>query len=201
MSATLTEEVLSTLKQRDSTNGPPVLRLEADTSELHESLPPSYFPCLDARPGIKGALQSTEVSFRDINRLRSFCRNNYVSSLSVFHAAWALVLRCYLGNLSVCFACKSSQLAENGEEKLAINHFDDVCQVEVGDATTILDILKKFCKSQQAETQSSIYEPSRGSDVLPMNTSLVYREVGQQDWSGMGGLAVQEYASTSLINV
>lgn len=56
------------------------------------NLPPSCFPCLDARPGSKESWQFVEVAFRDIVHLRSFCKEYKVSAISVFQVAWALVL-------------------------------------------------------------------------------------------------------------
>ncbi|KAL8849328.1 MAG: hypothetical protein Q9221_005679 [Calogaya cf. arnoldii] len=67
------------------------LRLKAeDAEDVQELLPPSYLPCLDAKPGANGSWQSAEIPFKDGVRLKSFCIQQKVSSCSILQLAWAL---------------------------------------------------------------------------------------------------------------
>lgn len=169
-----------------------------DTKD-HNDLPHSYFPCLDSRSGQQRSWQSIEVPFKDAVCVQSFCREHNVSSLSIFQAAWAMVLRCYLGSPSVCFASNSSEIAKDANRATV-----SVCQMEFAEATSMLDVLKGMhtkclsSPSQPWQTQSSIRERPDVQDILPMNTSLVYREDG---WSTMHRLAVPENALRDLNNV
>lgn len=174
------------------------LHVAAHAPSIHDSIPPSYFPCLDSRPGMQGAWQSTEVSFRDVNWLRAFCQDKHVSSLSVFQAAWALVLQCYLGNPKLCFACESSVLAEDAGENLGADDFVGICQADIGERTSALDIMKGPCLQK---TQCSIGERGTDSRAFPINTSLVLRKVRQQAWTGMDGIATRDHTSIGLDNV
>lgn len=198
MSTTLTEEVIFSSKRPGRTSDPPVLQPGADDTVSSQELSPSYFPCLDSRPGVRGAWQSVEVSFRDLSRLRSFGNEHGVSSLSVFKAAWALVLRCYLGESNVCFACISSSSASSGDMKIESKPSIGICRVEVGEAQSILDVLKK---TLMEKALFSFPERSNGSKSPPINTSLVLQELHQQDWSGLGGLATHFHDSRSSDNV
>ena len=171
-------------------NRTPLLPSMADDVGVTPELPPSYFPCLDARPDAKGSRQSVEVPFRDINRLRFFCNENGISALSVFQTAWALVLRCYLDNPSVCFAYKSSNRAEAAKSSLKSDPGISVCHVDFGAATSISDVLRGVVKSylqspsQQPNSPSSFREAEH-LDHLPLNTCLVYSEDGNPGWSAL----------------
>ena len=213
MSATLQEEMASISKRSGSTKGTSMLHLKGGNTDededlqlSHQDLPQSYFPCLDSRAGINRGFQSTEVPFRDTPRLRSCCTENDVSSLSVFQAAWALVLRCYLGNPSVCFvysSCENPDAEEISKSPSSVS----VCQVGFGATTSLLDVLKGAHKkhvqssSQPSKFHASFHQPSIGPDFLPINTALVYREENQRDWSGVVRPVNENYASNSLNNV
>ena len=213
MSATLQEEMTSTSKRSGRTKGTSMLHLKGgktdedeDLELSYQDLPQSYFPCLDSKAGINRGFQSTEVPFRDTPRLRSFCTENDVSSLSVFQVAWALVLRCYLGNPSVCFAyssCENPDAEEISKSPSTVS----VCQVDFGATTSLLDVLKGAHKkhaqssSPPSKFHASFHQPSIGSDLLPINTALVYREEKQRDWLGVVGPVDENYASNGLNNV
>ncbi len=146
----------------------------------HNDLPHSYFPCLDSRPGQNRAWQSNEVPFKDAVRVQSFCREHNVSSLSIFQAVWAMVLRCYLGSSSVCFASNSSEIAEDANSATV-----SVCRMEFTETTSVLDVLKGVytryfpSPSRPSQTQSANHERPDVPDILPMNTLLIYREDNQ----------------------
>lgn len=173
-------------------NGPSVLHPQVRNTEDHNHLPHSYFPCLDSRPGQNRAWQSNEVPFKDAVRVQSFCREHNVSSLSIFQAAWAMVLRCYLGSPSVCFASNSSEIAEDANSATV-----SLCRMEFTETTSVLDVLKgvytKYfpSPSQPSQTQSSNHEQPDLLDILPINTSLVHRE---DNLSMMHRPAIPEYA-------
>ena len=169
-----------------------------DTQD-HSRLPHSYFPCLDSRPGKNGAWQSGEVPFHDAARVQSFCREHNLSSTSFFQAAWAMVLRCYLGGPSVCFASDSSEMAEDASSATV-----SVCQIDFNEMMSVLDVMRGMdlkhlpSPSQPSQTQSSVHGEPRTPGVLPMNTSLVYRE---DDQSLMHRPVIQEYAHGGLNRV
>lgn len=170
------DSVIRQAFEQRSMNGPSMLHPQVGDTEYHNDLPHSYFPCLDPRPGQNGAWQSTEVPFKDVLRLQSFCREHNVSCLSLFQAAWALVLRCYLGSPSVCFASDSSDMAEDANGTTV-----SVCRIAFSETSSILDILKGlytkcFPSSSEPSLQSSVHAQPDVLDSLPMNTSLVYRE-------------------------
>ena len=162
-----------------------------------EDLPQSYFPCLDSRPGTSRAWQSTEVPFRDAVRLRKFCEQYNASSLSVFQAAWALVLRCYLGNPSVCFVCSSSENYE-AEVISGVAPSTSVHHVDFGATTSLLDVLKG---AHTIHLQPSSHQSSIGHNILPINTTLVYREATKRDWYGAIRPVNQCYAYDSRKDV
>ena len=199
--------MLSTPKPSDSIESPPMLHLIVSDAEDLDDLPLSHFPCLDSRPGTDRIWQSTEVSFKDVVRLRSFCRENDVSFQSVFQAAWALVLRCYLGNSAVCFAYNSSETPEDADKHSNPNPNITVCRVEFGAGASILDVLKEVdtkrfrSSSQPSKIHSSVHQQSSGPQILPINTSLVYREEKQRYFCGVDRPAIQTYAGSGLSNV
>lgn len=180
-------------------NGLSIPHPQVGDTEDHNDLPHSYFPCLDSKPGQDRAWQSSEVPFKDADRVQSFCREHHVSSLSFFQAAWAMVLRCYLGSPSVCFTSNSSNIAE-----LANSATVSVCQMEFAETTSMLGVLKavhtKYLSSpsQSLQTQSRIHEQPDIPDNLPMNTSLVHREDSR---SMMHTLAIPEHALRDLNKV
>ena len=194
------EENSSFFKQSGSMNGLSRLQPQAGDTEDHNDLPHSYFPCLDSRPGQNRAWQSNEVPFKDAVRVQSFCREHHVSALSFFQAAWAMVLRCYLGSPSVCFTSNSSNRAE-----IANSATVSVCQMEFAETTSMLDVLKavhtKYLSSpssQPWQIQACIHEQPNIPNILPMNTSLVYREDSR---SMMDTLAIPEHALRDLNKV
>lgn len=173
-------------------------------SSEQPDFPPSHFPCLDSRPGISTSWQSTEVPFKDIDRLQSFCNENDVSTLAVFQVAWAFVLRCYLANPSVCFTCSSSEAKDGTGNMPEYSPTPSVCQVDFSPETSVMDLLtgtnmQSFpIPFRPMRTQSLINEHPT---ALPLNTSLVYRREKQSNWSGVVRPAAQVLACTGLVNV
>lgn len=166
--------------------------MDAHTAEETENLfdlPPSNFPCLDANPGASTVWQSTEIPFRDLTLLQSFCIEYNVSPLSVWQAAWALVLRCYLANQSVCFACEVSKEAADADQSLLSNTSDDLlCKAEIEAEVPVIDLLRgmKTIKhnpsSHLARASLSCVGLSLGLAILPANTLLIFHEHERQDW-------------------
>ena len=171
-----------------------------------EVFPPSLFPCLDSRPGSNSSWQSTEVPFKDVDILQSYCTRNEVSALAVFQTAWAFVLRCYLNNSSVCFI-SSSFKRENGENTFRSSSNRRVCQVDFEAGNSVFDIIRRASMqctripSHPLKSQPFIGEQSNSLETLSVNTSLVCREENQQDWSGVVRSTIKNEASASPINV
>ena len=172
-----------------------------------QGFPPSLFPCLDSRPGSNSSWQSTEVPFKDINSLQSYCTRNGVSPLAVFQTAWAFVLRCYLNDTSVCFIYSSSERENGIDDALRSPSNRSVCQVKFEAGISVIDILKRArmqcigIPSRPLNSQAFIGEQSNSLETLAANTSLVYREETQQDWSGVVRSTIECEASASPINV
>lgn len=172
-----------------------------------QGFPLSLFPCLDSKPGSNSSWQSTEVPFKDVDSLQSYCTRNEVSSLAVFQTAWAFVLRCYLNNSSVCFTYSSSK-SKDGPDNAVISPPNlGVCQVDFELGIPVFDILKRASiqcfriPARPLKSHPFIGEPSNSLENFPMDTSLVYREENQQHWSGVVRPTIKNEASGSLINV
>lgn len=170
-----------------SPNALPVLHSKVEKVEEDVVLPPSYFPCLDARQATSKSWQSVEVPFGDINRLRSFCDEHDVPTTSVFQAAWALVLRCYLGNASVCFASRSSSTADEMRRLPEVNPDICVCQIDFQAVSSMADIFRVIM-SRPLSPPRIYRSPLAVNETtlpvnLPLNTFLSCRQDESQDWS------------------
>ena len=171
-----------------------------------KGLPISLFPCLDSKPGSNSSWQSTEVPFKDVDILQSYCTRNEVSALAVFQTAWALVLRCYLNNSSVCFVYSLSQSKDRRDNGAMPPHLG-VCQVDFETGIPLFDILKRAsmqCSeipSRPSKAHPFIGEQSDTLKTLPMNTSLVYRGENQQNGSGVVSSTIEKKSGTKRINV
>lgn len=172
-----------------------------------QGFPLSIFPCLESRPGSNSNWQSTEVPFKDVDSLQSYCTRNEVSALAVFQTAWALVLRCYLNNSSVCFIYSSSKGKDGPDNAVMSPPHLGVCQVDLEAGIPVFDILKRAnmqcsgISSRPLKSHPFIGEQSNTLETLSMNTSLVYREENQQNWSGVVRSTIKNEASANLINV
>ena len=168
--------------------------------------PLSLFPCLDSRPGSNSSWQSTEVPFKDVDVLQSYCTRNDVSALAIFQTAWAFVLRCYLNTSTVCFIYSSSK-RENGENTLRSSFNRSVIQVDFEAGNSVFDIIRRASMrcteipSRPLQSQPFVGEQSNSLETLSVNTSLVYREETQQDWSGVVRSTLENETSASPINV
>lgn len=155
------------------------LRLVGEDVGKVQNLPPSYLPCLDARPKGDSSWQSTEVPFKDIFRLESFCSEHNVSSESVLQAAWALVLRCYIGNPSVCFMFQSSKGNTNDVDAMVSDPIKSICVVEIeGVAPAIETIMrmKKHRRRGRSRSMSAHSQDSLSLEDIPGNTGLFIRD-------------------------
>ena len=63
---------------------------------------PCSFPELQGEPGARGA-STINVPVADAHALRAFCSAHETTPATLLHLVWALVLRAYTGNDSVCF--------------------------------------------------------------------------------------------------
>ncbi|KAI4201641.1 MAG: hypothetical protein LQ350_003120 [Teloschistes chrysophthalmus] len=190
MSFTRQETISTNGFHESNVDTPATLLLESHGEIVHHlpDLPPTIFPCLDARPGLGQCWQSSEISFNDINLLRAYCRQYDLSSLAVLQAAWALVLRCYTGNPSPCFACEVSEEATDASMSSAPNAISKFCTAEIGGEMRVLELVKGMsmsaCKlpSQSLKAQSFPTMQPSPSGVLPVNTLLNFRDKKEQDW-------------------
>ena len=168
--------------------------------------PLSIFPSLDSRLGINSNWQSTEVPFKDVDSVQSYCIRNEVSALAVFQTAWAFVLRGYLNNSSVCFIYSSSKSKDGPDKALISPPNVGVCQVNLEMGIPVYDIVKRASMqcfgipSRPLKSHPFMDEPD-SLQTFPMDTSLVYREENQQHWSGVVKPTVKNEASANLINV
>ena len=177
-------------------------------NDLRDS-PASFFPCLDSKPGSSGEWQSAEVPFRDVVGLHTFCTEHKVSPLAIFQTAWALVLRCYLANSSVCFACSLIDEMNVVERIAEIEDFyqnTSNCCAELEDSMLILDLLRAMhinCINSQPNSSKPFIPTDTELNrpvTNPFNTSLLYRRVKSQNWFIEGRPAVQSDAGSDLRN-
>ena len=207
MSLTLHEKPSQTLSSCVTPDLPATLHLKGeDVGELQD-LPPSYLPCLDARPGENGSWQSTEIPFKDALSLQSFCCQHGVSSRSVLQAAWALVLGCYIGNPSVCFAFDASGVITNALDPITSDAVEGVCMVHLVGQTPVMELLRSMEKqNDKAHPPSSEARPGSNHDsrswrVIPANTGLLFWEANNQSWPDMEQLMSCGWANNNSIIV
>ncbi|KAL8829965.1 MAG: hypothetical protein Q9170_005952 [Blastenia crenularia] len=157
-------------------------------------LPPTHFPCLDAKPGTNPSWQSTEIPFRHFTALQSFCDQYKVSSSSVLQTAWALLLRSYVGNPSVCFACQVHEAAAGTGKLLLQEPVDGICKVEIDGEVPAMELVKttRVTRSSFSPYQSSYL------DTLPANTLLLLREDKEHDWLSVEGRECRDRGSQRL---
>ncbi|KAL8785677.1 MAG: hypothetical protein Q9213_003236 [Squamulea squamosa] len=189
MSATLHERPSEAPSKCMNPDIQPILHLKADDVPKDQIfLPPSYLPCLDATPGADCSWQVTEVPFKDVVGLRSFGSRHEVSSASVLQAAWALVLRCYIGNPLVCFACNFSGDTANGHATTTPDTVEDICMAEIEAGMPVMELVKQIAKHC-----SKVYPPliqsqpycALGTQLynrVHVNTRLRFRDESSQAW-------------------
>ncbi|KAL8668796.1 MAG: hypothetical protein Q9168_006589 [Polycauliona sp. 1 TL-2023] len=155
-----------------------------NVDDVEETLPPSYLPCLDARPGGNRSWQSTEVPFKDAARLDAFCGRMGVSTRSVLQLAWALVLRCYVGNPSVCFACYFYEGASDAPD-------EGICKIDIEAETPLKAVLDKVDQQRggippsSKKAQMFSTDNSRSSPSIPANTAFLFQYGNGRDWPDM----------------
>ncbi|KAL8870782.1 MAG: hypothetical protein Q9174_003249 [Haloplaca sp. 1 TL-2023] len=181
------EDNLVNPSPRQYTSVPPTIHLEPEDVENLRILPPSIFPGLDSRPGEGEQWQSTHIPFRDAVTLHAFCAQNDISAQSVVQAAWALLLRCYIGNPSVCFACSSIEIASNDEGSAASETTAGVCTTVVGGDQPVIDIIRglkcrKYDAGLRLRTGPDAPKSLGHEKVLPANTALAFRHDQNRDW-------------------
>lgn len=208
MSLTLHEKPSGTLPPCPNPDVKATLHLKAeDVEHVQEVLPPSYLPCLDARPGAHRSWQSTEVPFKDAVRLKSFCSQRKLSPRSVLQLAWALVLRCYVGNPSVCFACHSLEGTWSTLDSTAKGRDESICKVDFQAETPLLELLEEVEKQNSRRhapgTKAQTFPPEhmRSPQGIPANTGLLLQEDSSQDWPDIDGLMAGDWGDDSSIDV
>ncbi|KAI4105689.1 MAG: hypothetical protein L6R37_002588 [Teloschistes peruensis] len=205
----------STWRETSPTNGfhksnldsPATIPLESNGEIVHHlpELPPTIFPCLDARPGLGKGWQCCEISFNDIDVFRAYCSQYNVSSLAVLQAAWALVLRCYTGNLSPCFACEVCEEATHAALSSPPNAMSKFCIADIGSEMRVLELLKGMSmnpykpSSQSLEARSFPTLQPSPSAVLPVNTLLFFRDKQEQDWLDDERLEPEDWAGNDIL--
>lgn len=183
------------------------VELVQDVEALFD-LPPSNFPCLDASPGASTLWQSTEIPFRNVILLQSFCTQYNVSSFSVWQAAWALVLRCYLGNPSVCFACEVSKGPAGIEKSMLPNMVDGlICKADIEAKVSAIDLLNRMRVIKHNSSSQSARAPLHpslqfsGCSAPPANTLLLFHEHERQDRLEEQGREGMNWTDRSVLDV
>ena len=170
------------------------LRLTGGDAENTRRFPPSYLPCLDARSGGNGHWQSTEVPFKDLASLRSFCSRYSASPLCVLQAAWALVLRCYTGDPSICFVCSSSTNAVANIHPDSLDTFEGVCEAHWDGDMSVLEFLRAVNTRDDRKVshvlKTAPFPPSgkpQNLELVPANTGMVFQEDSVEELVEMNG--------------
>lgn len=172
------------------------LHLTNSVTSTEKDLPYSIFPCLDSRPGAGKTWHETEVPFKDISLLQTRCQHQNIDSISVFKAAWALVLKCYLGNLHVSFAfdCVRDCDDQSKLDHLASNV--SLSEARLDQCTTSLELLKHLHTRDEWPPLHSADGP-HGPDSRrlesPVNTCLLYRTTKQGAWTGLEESMLLQY--------
>ncbi|KAL9600221.1 MAG: hypothetical protein Q9179_003287 [Wetmoreana sp. 5 TL-2023] len=206
MSYTLQTEPQRTSSASSQAGNTATIHLRAEEVKESHDLPPSIFPCLDARPGGSRIWQATEVPFRDIDRIRAFASQYQVSSLSILQAAWALVIGRYIGNPSVCFACGSSVIAAYDAEISLSDTVDSVCEVDVDGEALVIDLVKGLktrvyhARSQPLTSSLLSHQHSQCPVELPANTCLLFRDEKDRNWLDNGESAATNWDGDGSVN-
>lgn len=123
--------------------------------EYLSDVKPCCLPVSDVADEADMELRSIEVPLKGVENLSKFCRQHGITSTTVIHAIWILVLRGYTGMDVPCFGFLSSgrDLAVDGIED-AMGPFISllVCRMAISDEHTILRILKSI----QVDTHRSL---------------------------------------------
>ena len=208
MSVTLHEQSLETLSPYPNPNVQTTLRLKVESVDnVPDLLPPSYLPCLDARPSVDRNWQSTEVPFRDAARLKRFCSKHGLSSHSVLQLAWALTLRCYLGNPSVCFTCHSVGGSGTALGSVAANSDGGICKVDIEPEKLLIVLLEMIerqnggAHSPWRGAQTFSADHGRSPQSVPTNTGLLLQEDSSHDLLDVNGSQNCSLGDDELIDV
>jgi amino acid adenylation domain-containing protein/non-ribosomal peptide synthase protein (TIGR01720 family) len=106
---------------------------------------PCHFPQLNSSQLTEASFQSTTINIDTDGQLQRFCESNDLTLSNLFQAAWGLVLRAYTGSSDVCFGYMTSgrDIPMEGIYE-AIGPFINllVCQLHVGDAVSVWDLLQ-----------------------------------------------------------
>ena len=170
--------------------------LTNSVTSTEKDLPYSIFPCLDSRPGAGKTWQETEVPFKDISLLQTRCQHPEIDSISVFKAAWALVLKCYLGNLHVSFAY---DCIRDSDDRGKLDH--SASNVSWGEArldqcTTSLELLRHLHTRDEwppLHSADETHGPDSRRLESPANTCLLHRKTNHGAWTGLEGSRLLQY--------
>ena len=142
----------STSPKQDDRNG----KLEdAQAIAIPKQVVTTIFPCLDAKPGDQGLVQTVRVPFDDVSRLRSWCQEHGLETIAVWKTAWALILRCYVGSDSTTFGVKKPS-----HPNLVGNPFE-TCSLELRETATLFETAQvdglQSCETDQNEPSERLF--------------------------------------------
>jgi hypothetical protein len=140
----------------------------------------SNFPSLDSSPASSHEKQVAEVPIHNIVGLENLCREHSICRLTFFKAAWALLLRVYLGSNSVSFGHFESKENEGltWDASAAVQAFE----IEFTDSSILLEVLLEVEAKHTSLAKLSVTpSPFGGSqphkNALSFNTALQYQEI------------------------
>ncbi|KAF3490821.1 nonribosomal peptide synthase [Arthroderma uncinatum] len=111
-----------------------------------QGLKPSQLPRLNSQPNAEKQLRTTHVIFNRYPELQALCEQQKVTMANVMHAAWAVVLRAYIGSDDVCFGYLSAgrDAPVNGIQD-TIGAFINMlcCRVQFSPNASFLEIFRK----------------------------------------------------------
>ncbi len=160
---------------------------------------PCNFPTLEGQQSSPHT-KSVGVAIGMPDELRNVCRSNGVTPANLMQAAWALVLRAYTGNDSVCFGYLSS-----GRE-VAVEEVDEIAgpfitmmisRIDLASHKTVHDVALAIQSDYVEGLQyrgCSIPEAFRSLGISPdhaFNTGMSYRRAWPQDITPESTLTVQ----------
>lgn len=127
---------------------------------------PCYFPILDGNLDSSTTWHSIDVPLHGVVDLHSKGEQLGVPPASFLQMAWAVVLRCYLGNSSIFFGCA-------GLEKMTDWKEGDCdltcCRVVLEEDYTVLKLLK----AMKGHSPTGFVSERTGSVIKPIEDGLV----------------------------
>ncbi|KAJ5546688.1 hypothetical protein N7494_004273 [Penicillium frequentans] len=172
--------------------------------EYLADIEPCNFPAIAQETANKG--RSTRTLNKQTNQLHAFGRMAGVSVEIIFQIAWGLVLRCYTGNVDVCFGYWASQTDDPSSVAIARLMLNNELNVN----ETLQRTKTEFEKSKENFAELAVVKHQLGmDDANVFNTLLTYRAVdslpqrGARDTptSKAYNVAVTAQVSTSVAEI